>query len=70
MAVVEKFDNAKPFNYARCVGQSPPGLPNIFLAASDSNEDDDTTLTAYDAVLDDRYKEGGSTTWERPAATG
>lgn len=65
MPVYAKIDPAKPVNYAAAVIQPTPGdtggcmiLPRIPVADN---------MAAVEAVLDTRYKVGGSTTWERPA---
>jgi hypothetical protein len=69
MATYAKFDATKPVNYARAVRGRPANqesrqsllLNPLTLLVNASG---------LDAVLNARYKAGGSTTWERPAATG
>lgn len=68
MAVYAKIDPAKPVNYARVTIQPTPGDtgPCMLLTATPVVYD----MDAQEDVLDTRYKVGGSTTWERPAASG
>lgn len=69
MATVNLIDDSRPANYARAVILPTPGDtgPNVFPADNPVN---DTAFEALQDVLDARFLQGGSTTWERPAATG
>lgn len=68
MAVYALIDDTKPAHHARATAQPTPlGTgPCQYVSATPVADG----MPALAAVLDTRYKAGGSTTWERPAATG
>jgi len=71
MAIFSKASGtpgSENINEVRAVVQAP----DRGVAGKVMNEfaPSETGFNVYAAVLDDRYKVGGSTTWERPAASG
>jgi hypothetical protein len=69
MSIYAKFDDSRPVNDARAVVlRNPADQAAHTIGYTDIPVAD--TMPALDAELDPRYKAGGSTTWERPAASG
>lgn len=69
MSVYGKFDADRPVNDARAVIlRNPADQAAHTIGYSDVPVAD--TMAELDAELNPRYKAGGSTTWERPAASG
>ena len=69
MSIYGKFDGSRPVNDARAVIlRNPADQPEHTVGYSDIPVAD--TMAELDAELSPRYKAGGSTTWERPAASG
>ena len=68
MSTYAKFDNAKPVNAIRAISYFADG--NVYANFEVLNPLPPADgMPALDAVLNTRFNTGGSTTWERPAAS-
>lgn len=69
MAVYAKVTGARPVQNGGAVGFAPQDKATQGVVQQGTTEDLSVS-NAYEVLLDGRYKVGGSTTWERPAAPG